>query len=237
MYTSKERLILFDADGTTIDAFSAIDTTFARHGMEIGDLERFQKRRKLFKYLGGIKEFPGNLKKQFGKHSRKQILTTLTEVYREEAQLYPGVASLMRDLIQAPGIRVGLVTRNVTFEPATTLRQLFARHDIDLTAIDFMACLSLSDEKKHPFKMARERFAINPARCYACGDEVSDFNAAVASGMHPFIVSYGFEDHKRLTKKFEVPDEVISRSPEEFCERVRNALDLAAPQQRQAAAA
>lgn len=230
MYTSSERLILFDADGTTIDAFSAIDTTFARHGMDLGDLERFQKRRKLFKYLGGIKEFPGNLKKQFGKHSRKQILNTLTEVYREEAALYPGVASLLRDLIRSPGIRVGIVTRNVTHEPATTLQRLFARHGVDVTALDFMACLGLADDKKHPFKMARERFAINPARCFACGDEVSDFNAAVSSGMHPFIVSYGFEDHKRLTKKFEVPDEVISRTPEEFCARVRNALDLGATQ-------
>ncbi|MCX9157227.1 HAD hydrolase-like protein [Niveibacterium sp. 24ML] len=226
MYTRSERLILFDADGTTVDAFSAIDTTFARHGMEIGDLERFQKRRKLFKYLGGIREFPVNLKKQFGKRSRKELIATLTEVYREEATLYPGVAALLRELVNTPNLRIGLVTRNVTHEPALTLRRLFARHDVDLTAFDFMACLSLSDDKKHAFKMARERFAINPARSHACGDEFSDFSAALASGMHPFVVSYGFEDHKRLTRKFEVPDEVISRTPEEFCARVRNALDL-----------
>jgi len=226
MYTSSERLILFDADGTTVDAFSAIDTTFARHGMEIGDLERFQKRRKLFKYLGGIREFPGNLKKQFGKQSRRELLATLTEVYREEASLYPGMASLLRTLIATPGVRVGLVTRNVTLEPALTLRHLFARHDVDITALDFVAYLNLSDEKKHAFKMARERFAINPARSHACGDEFGDFSAAIASGMHPFIVSYGFEDYKRLTRKFEVPDEVISRAPDELCVRIRNALDI-----------
>lgn len=226
MYASSERLILFDADGTTVDAFSAIDTTFARHGMEIGDLERFQKRRKLFKYLGGLREFPVNLKKQFGKRSRKELIATLTEVYREEACLYPGVAALLRELLATPKIRIGLVTRNVTHEPAVTLRRLFARHEVDLAAFDFIACLNLSDDKKHAFKMARERFAINPARSHACGDEFSDFSAAVASGMHPFVVSYGFEDYKRLTRKFEVPDEVISRSPEELCARVRNALDL-----------
>jgi len=64
MYSNNERLIVFDADGTTIDAYPAIVDTFTRHGMELGDLERFQKRHKLFKYLGGIKEFPFNLSKQ-----------------------------------------------------------------------------------------------------------------------------------------------------------------------------
>jgi phosphoglycolate phosphatase len=44
-YKNMERLVIFDADGTTIDAFHAIQLTFLRHGMDIGDLERFQKRR------------------------------------------------------------------------------------------------------------------------------------------------------------------------------------------------
>ena len=81
MYRSKDRLIIIDADGTVIDAFSAIDIAFARHGMDIGDLDRFQKRRNLFKYLGGLKEFPRNLAKHFGKQGRKGLLATLTEIY------------------------------------------------------------------------------------------------------------------------------------------------------------
>jgi hypothetical protein len=55
MYRNSDRLIVFDVDGTIIDAYSAIVETFSRHGMELGDLERFQKRHNLFKYLGGIK--------------------------------------------------------------------------------------------------------------------------------------------------------------------------------------
>ena len=62
MYPNKQKLIIFDADGTIIDAFSAIERTFARHEMAIGDLESFQKRHKFFKYLGGLKEFPANIK-------------------------------------------------------------------------------------------------------------------------------------------------------------------------------
>ncbi|MGA7980677.1 MAG: HAD family hydrolase [Chromatiaceae bacterium] len=226
---SSERLAILDADGTTIDAFEAIDKTFAHHGMDIGDLERFQKRRHLFKYLGGRKEFPTNLKKQLGKQKRSQLIATLTEVYREEGRLYPGIATLIQQLMAAPDIRVGVITRNITNEPEETLRRLFLRHGIDVDALDFLIHIPLGDEKTQHFRTARERFVINPARSYACGDERKDFLAAVGSGMHPFIVSYGFEDFRRLTRKIGVPEEIISRTPDELCQRVCHALDLGTP--------
>jgi phosphoglycolate phosphatase len=228
MYPNKERLIIFDADGTIIDAFSAIAETFARHDMEIGDLESFQKRRKLFKYIGGLKDFPNNIKKQLGKKSRLQIIATLTEFYREEAQFYEGIAELLKQLIATKEMRVGLVTRNVSNQPALTMSRLFARHDIDIAALDFFAHVPIRGSKADYFKAARKQFEINPARSYACGDEHKDFASAVAAGMHPFVVSYGFEDYHRLTQKYAVPEEVISRSPLELCARVRHALDLSA---------
>ena len=83
MYKS-DRLVILDADGTTIDAFGAIHATFVHHGMNIGPLERFQKRRNLFKYLGGVKEFPVNLRKQIAGTSRARLVETLTEVYLEQ---------------------------------------------------------------------------------------------------------------------------------------------------------
>ncbi len=226
MYANHDRLIIFDADGTTIDAFAAIDTTFARHGMEIGDLESFQKRRRLFKYLGGIRDFPNNLQKQFGSQSRKKLLTTLTDVYRDEATLYPGIAALFATLIATPGIRIGLVTRNITNDAELTLKILFGRHGVDLDGLDFITRIPVRGDKAAHFKAMRERYDINPARCYTCGDEHHDYEAAIASGMQPFIVSYGFEDHTRLIEKFAIPEEVISRTSEIACRRIRHALDL-----------
>lgn len=226
MYRSRDRLIIIDADGTVVDAFTAIEAAFARHGMAIGDLDRFQKRRHLFKYLGGIKEFPGNLARHLGKRTRKQLLATLTEIYREEARLYPGMAELVGDLMAAPGLRVGLVTRNISHEPAVTLARLFARHGLDAERLDFLDAIPLSEEKTPYFKAARERLGINPARAYACGDEHKDYAAALAAGMHPFIVSYGFESHARLTGKFAIPAELISDSPAALSARIRHALDL-----------
>ena len=164
-YPNRDQLVIFDADGTTIDAFHAVEQSFLRHGMAIGDLARFQKRRKLFKYLGGLREFPNNLRHQFGKQNRKRLLATLTDFYRTEAGLYPGIAPLLQTLLAAPQVRVGLVTRNVTMEPRETLRLLFARHDIDLDAFDHVACLPLGGDKTPSFREARERLAINPARC------------------------------------------------------------------------
>ena len=225
-YNNLERLVIFDADGTIVDAFHAIEMTFLRHGMDIGDLHRFQKRRKLLKYLGGLKEFPTNLRRQFGKQSRKRLLATLTDVYRHEASLYPGMDALLRTLLAAPGVRVGLITRNVTTDPENTLKYLFQRHDIDTDRFDYFACIPLRNDKSAVMKHARESFDINPARAYACGDEYSDYLAAISAGMHPFVAAYGFEDRMRLTKKFGVPDEVISTSPEEFSGRLLHALDL-----------
>jgi phosphoglycolate phosphatase len=76
------------------------------------------------------------------------------------------------------------------------------------------------------FRQARETYGINPARAYACGDEKKDYLAALATGMHPFMVAYGFEDFDRLTGKIGVPAELIARDPEELCARVVHALDL-----------
>jgi phosphoglycolate phosphatase len=229
-YGNSERLVIFDADGTTIDAFHAIELAFLQHGMDIGDIDRFQKRRKLLKFLGGLKEFPTNLRRQFGKQSRKRLLMSLTDVYRNEAKLYPGIAGLLRKLLDAPGIRVGLVTRNVTIDPEETLKCLFRRHDIDTDEFDFFACIPLREKKTESFRRARQDFAINPARGYACGDEYGDYVSVIGAGMHPFVVSYGFEDRVRLTEKFGVPSEIISSSPGEFVARLLNALDLEDPE-------
>ena len=224
MYKSNKRLIILDADGTTIDAFSAITSTFSQHGMALGNEDSFQKRHNLVKYMGGLKEFPRNFKKQIS--HRKKLIATLTDVYRDEAQLYPGIADLMQRLIVAPDVIVGIVTRNITNQPLETLSKLFSRHGIDVNQLNFLHHIPLNQNKILTFKKLRDHYGVNPALSYICGDEHKDYNAAIASGMHPFIVSYGFEDHHRLTDKFDVPEELIARSPAELCARIRHTLQL-----------
>jgi phosphoglycolate phosphatase len=221
---SKDRLLIVDADGTTIDAFAAIERTFAAHNMKIGNLERFQKRRHIFKYLGGLKEFSNNLSRQLGKRKRSQLIRTLTEIYREEAQLYPYTESWIEKLLMTEGLKVGFVTRNITNEPLETLGTLLKRHGVDASAFDFMVHVPLNQDKTSAYRSLREEYAVNPARAYACGDEKKDYQAALATGLHPFMVSYGFEDFERLTDKIGVPGELISKTPRELHARVSHAL-------------
>ncbi|MDP3538863.1 MAG: HAD hydrolase-like protein [Azonexus sp.] len=229
MYASKDRLVIFDVDGTLIDSFYAVERAFALHGMDIGDLQRFQRRRKLLKYLGGLREFPKNLRRQINKESRKQLMRTLTETYRREANFFPGMASLLQALIGAPDVRVGLVSRNVTIEPDETVKIVLKRHNIDHRQLDFLHCIPLGEEKTPTFRALRREFSINPSRSFACGDEYRDYTSAIEAGMSPFVVAYGFEDLERLVEGFHIPDDVISRTPGELSDRIRHTLDLAAP--------
>jgi phosphoglycolate phosphatase len=105
---------------------------------------------------------------------------------------------------------------------------LFLRHQIDVGELDFLVHIPLKERKTAQFRLARERFDINPALAYICGDEHKDYLAAIKTGMHPFMVSYGFEDHQKMTAKFDVPDEVISRSSTHLCARVLHAMRLPA---------
>lgn len=226
MTYKNERLVVLDADGTTIDAFDAIGKTFAHHRMDLGDLARFQKRHNLFKYLGGLKEFPVNLKQQINKKRRKALIVTLTEVYREEGELYDGVADMIGKLLAERALRVGVVSRNITLEPLETLKQVFKRSGVDPQAFDFFEHLPLKQDKIGRFRGIRDSFEINPARAFACGDERKDFAAAAGTGMHPFMVSYGFESAARLEHKIGVPPELISHTPAQLRHRLLHALEI-----------
>ena len=230
IYPNHDRLVIFDVDGTLVDSFYAVETAFERHGMDIGDLHRFQRRRKLLKYLGGLREFPKNLRRQLDTKSRKRLKQTLTEIYRSEARLFPAMASLINLLIEAPDIQVGIVSRNVTIEPEETIRLVLERNAIDCSRLDFLACIPLGEEKTATFRTLREQFGVNPSRAYACGDEFRDYSAAIAAGMNPLVVSYGFENYERLVDNFGIPDEIISKTPQELLARLCHTLDLQLPQ-------
>jgi phosphoglycolate phosphatase len=223
---SNDRLVILDADGTTVDAFSAIDRTFALHGMDIGPFARFQKRRHIFKYLGGAREFPRNLRKQIAGQKRSRLIATLTEIYREEGRLYEGITELLDRLAERPGLRLGIVTRNITQNPVATLEALFQREGFDPARFDFLIHLPLALEKLDAFREVRARFEVNPALAFACGDEAKDYRAAVGSGIHSFMVSYGFEDFERLTVRHGIPEELVARSPAELGTRILHALGV-----------
>lgn len=224
---SPERLVFLDADGTIVDAFSAMQKTFSQEDMDIGDLHRFQQRRNLFKYLGGLKEFPKNLFGQISGNRRRRLIQTLTQVYREETPLFEGMPEFLNQLIHQPNVRVGIVTRNITHNPLETLSCLFKRHNVDIDQLDFFVHIPLKETKVTCFNRIRHEYNSNPALTYACGDEKKDYDAALMAGIIPIMVSYGFESIRRLTEKADIPKVLISQSPAELIQRVQHTLGIA----------
>lgn len=229
MYRNRDRLVIFDADGTLIDAFHVVGQAFADNGMDLGDLERFQRRRKLLKYVGGLREFPKNLRRQIGKERRKLLKESLTELYRTEANMFPGVVALLGQLISATDVRVGIVSRNVTIEPEISVGSVLARHGIDPERLDFLRCIPLGESKAATFDDLREHFGINPLRAIVCGDEYKDYASARSAGMNSLIVSYGFESHARLVDDYDIPPGLVAQTPGEMIARLCHALDLPEP--------
>jgi phosphoglycolate phosphatase len=133
---------------------------------------------------------------------------------------------MINRLIAQPDLRVGMITRNITNEPEKTLYKLYQRNGVDVGGLDFLVHLPLKQHKLAAFESIRESLKINPARAYATGDEKCDYVAAIGSGMHPFMVSFGFESYQRLTKKIGVPAVLISRHPSELRQRILQALDI-----------
>jgi len=129
----------------------------------------------------------------------------LTDIYREEADLYPGIRQLIERLIREPMLRVGIVTRNITFEPGETLRILLPTQWCGSRQPRLLPTHP-AQGRQDPALQGHPRTVPDQSRPgYACGDEKKDFVAALSTGMHPFIASYGFEDYERLTERIGVP--------------------------------
>ena len=86
-----------------------------------GDVDRFKNRRKFLKYLGGGKEFLGNLVK-YALPKEKKVRQVLTEQYVEEGRVFKSFVPLINRLIESPAHHVGVVSRNYTLTPGTTIR-------------------------------------------------------------------------------------------------------------------
>jgi phosphoglycolate phosphatase len=140
---------------------------------------------------------------------------------------------LLKVLISAPHVRVGIVSRNVTQDPATTLAIVLARHGVDPQSLDFLRCIGRGSPKLGEFRELRQRYGINPLRSIVCGDEASDYFEARAAGMSALIASYGFEEHSRLLERYDIPAEIIAGSPELLAAHLCHTLELPLPEQSQ----
>lgn len=204
--TTKNTLVVLDFDGFLINSYELLKHTFSQFGLDVGDEDRFKHRRKFLKYLGGGKEFLGNLV-SYTLPKKKKVRQALTELYMEEGVIYREFNSLLNDMIADPKIHIGIVSRNFTLTPGVTIRQVLINSGVDEANLDFVIPIPVG-VKKHAILEGMK--ASRYENTLFGGDEIGDYKAAVETGYNKiFIGSYGFDNKQRLIKTGEIPEDLI----------------------------
>ena len=219
--TKKDALIVLDFDGFLINSYKLLQITFEHFGLDIGDEDRFRNRRKFLKYLGGGKEFLGNLV-CYSLPKKKKVRQLLTEVYREEGRVYREFAPLLNDMIATPAMHVGIISRNFTQTPGLTIRAVLKNSGVAEQDLDFVIPIDIGVKKRAVLEgMKSTRYT----RCLFGADEIGDFRAATESGYDGiFMGTYGFDNARRLIREGEVPPHIIYASPASLADALRDNL-------------
>ena len=219
----KDKLIVLDFDGFLINSYKLMKLAFEEFGLDVGDEERFRNRRKFLKYIGGGKEFLLNLVK-YTLPKKKKIRQVLTEVYQAEGRIYPEFVSLLNEMIEAPCLHVGIISRNFTHKPGRTIRTVLNNSGVDEARLDFLIPVAAGVKKNavlEGMKSSRYRLSLFG------GDEIGDYSAAIEAGYNDIIMSsYGFDRKERLITAGKIPVENIYDTPEELVTKIRQSLEL-----------
>ena len=204
--TQKDTLVVLDFDGFLINSYELLKHTFAQFGLDIGDEERFSHRRKFLKYIGGGKEFLGNLV-SYSLPKKKKIREALTELYAEEGRIYNEFCDLINRMISDNNIHVGIVSRNFTYTPGPTIRKTLQNSGVDEAHLDFVIPLPVG-VKKHGVLAGMHSSRYQKA--LFGGDEIGDYKAASETGYGNIMIgSYGFDNKERLINSGGIPEELI----------------------------
>ena len=185
------RAVLFDFDGTLADTApdlaAAANRLLAEQGQEPLPLERLRPfasagARGLVHAAFGVK--PGDAEYEA---LRESFLDFYAERVCHETRLFPGIAELIREL-RAREIRWGIVTNKSTRFTEQIVLALKLEPD----------CVACGDTtphlKPHPASLlhAAAQLKLAPAECCYLGDDLRDMKAAIAAGMRPIAVDWGY---------------------------------------------
>jgi len=185
------RAVLFDFDGTLADTApdlaAAANRLLAEQGQEPLPLERLRPfasagARGLVHAAFGVK--PGDAEYEA---LRESFLDFYAERVCHETRLFPGIAELLREL-RAREIRWGIVTNKSTRFTEQIVLALNLEPD----------CIACGDTtphlKPHPASLlhAAAQLKLAPAQCCYLGDDLRDMKAAIAAGMRPIAVDWGY---------------------------------------------
>ncbi len=217
----KETLIVLDFDGLLVNSYALLKSTFDKLGLDIGEQQRFQNRRKFLKYIGGGREIIGNLV-NISIPKKSLIREQLTDTYNNEGKVFPEFVEFTNELIDAPNIHVGIISRNFTHHPGKTIRQVLKNSKINESSIDFVIPVSVGVKKMNVLEGMKSSAYKH---CLFAADEIGDYKAAHETDYeHIFMASYGFDTRERLMHKGEVPEGIIFDSPRKLVKRMNKTL-------------
>jgi phosphoglycolate phosphatase len=207
--TPKQSLVVLDFDGFLINSYDLIRVTFESFGLDVGDEHRFKNRRKFLKYLGGGKEFLGNLV-SYSLPRKRRFRQSLTEHYLVSGRVFAEFVSILNAMVLSPNLHVGIVSRNFTLNPGATIRTVLRNSGVAEDRLDFVIPVPIGADKQDILEAMR---SSGYQQCLFGGDEIGDYRAAIATGYEPIMASYGFDTARRLTEKGGVPAEVLFDTP------------------------
>lgn len=208
------RAVLFDLDGTLADTAADLGAAVnhLRNQKGLGDLPVSEVRpyasmgaRGLLRVGFGLTpEDPGYLP------LRNAFLDRYDERVCVETRLFPGMPELLRELVRRR-IAWGIVTnKSSRFTPRIVEGLKLAP-----------ACVVCGDStpylKPHPAPLflAAEQLKVPPGQCTYLGDDLRDVQAALAAGMRPVAVEWGYHSPDNGGPNAWHADAVITR-PEEL---------------------
>lgn len=217
---SRDTLVVLDFDGFLVNSYQLLKVTFEHFGLDVGDEERFRRRRKFLKYLGGGKEFIRNFVRA-SLPKKKKIRERLTDEYVENGRVFPEFVPLLNEIIANPAVHVGILSRNFTYTPGLTIRAVLRNSSVEERDLDFVIPIPAGVKKGDVLEgMKSSRYRL----CLFGADEVGDYRAAMETGYDPVMASYGFDSRKRLVEVAKVPAERIFDSPRALVEGFRARL-------------
>jgi len=218
--SAKDTLVVLDFDGFLVNSYQLLKVTFEQFGLDVGDEERFRRRRKFLKYLGGGKEMIRNFVRAT-LPKKKKIRERLTDEYVENGRVFPEFVPLLNELIGSPAAHVGIVSRNFTYTPGLTIRAVLRNSGVEEKDLDFLVPIPVGVKKGDVLEaMKSSRYRT----CLFGADEVGDYRAASETGYDSVMASYGFDSRRRLIDVAKVPEEHIFDSPRALVEGLRERL-------------
>ncbi len=212
------KTIVLDFDGTIVDSYPILSDTYTSFQLPLADFQTFQNSSKFLKFFKG-----GSwIKSVYSFFFRGQVIRSfLGDAYAMKAQLFDGMADLLSFLSQQKGVRVLILSHNVSLHPSETIRRVLQNNKVkNYESIDIQT-IPLYQRKSSFLEKFIQKNNIDLKSLLFVGDEASDFFSAFRLHIPGNkTVSYGYDSFQKLMKE-KIPVDNIIRTPRECVETIR----------------